>query len=149
MFGFAQSVEQAASPLTAFLIGPIAHFIFIPYMTTGKGVELIGGWIGIGRGIALVFVVTGLIGMTATLIAMRGKSENHGQSATRKIYADIAIVALSSSLSITSQAIAIFASLQERWFRYSSGKTLFHPSRLFPMSGGKVTRRPLNSPGKI
>lgn len=43
VFGFAQSVEQAASPLTAFLIGPIAQLIFIPFMTTGQGAELIGG----------------------------------------------------------------------------------------------------------
>src|SRR5690606_10078451 len=38
VFGFAQSVEQAASPLTAFLIGPITQFVFIPFMTTGAGV---------------------------------------------------------------------------------------------------------------
>lgn len=73
VFGFAQSVEQAASPLTAFLIGPIAQFIFIPYMTTGGGVELIGGWFGVGqgRGIALVFITTGFLGLVITLIAMR------------------------------------------------------------------------------
>ena len=34
VFGFAQSVEQAASPLTAFLISPLAQFFFIPLMTT-------------------------------------------------------------------------------------------------------------------
>ena len=37
VFGFAHSVEQAASPVTAFLIGPIAQLIFIPFMTTGAG----------------------------------------------------------------------------------------------------------------
>jgi MFS transporter, DHA3 family, multidrug efflux protein len=66
-------MEMAASPLTAFLIGPIAQFIFIPFMTTGAGVELIGGWFGTGpdRGIALVFTITGLIGLLMTLISMR------------------------------------------------------------------------------
>ena len=49
VFGFAQSIEQAASPLTAFMIGPIAQFIFIPFMTTGAGVEWIGSWFEIGR----------------------------------------------------------------------------------------------------
>lgn len=44
VFGFAHSVEQAASPLTAFFIGPITQLIFIPFMTTGRGVELIGSW---------------------------------------------------------------------------------------------------------
>ncbi|MGH3588133.1 MAG: MFS transporter, partial [Pseudonocardia sp.] len=39
VFGFAQSVEQAASPLTAFLISPVAQFVFIPFMTTGAGAD--------------------------------------------------------------------------------------------------------------
>ena len=76
VFGFAQSVEQAASPVTAFMIGPIAQFIFIPFMTTGKGVELIGNWFGVGsgRGIALVFITAGFIGLVVTLIAMRSRA---------------------------------------------------------------------------
>lgn len=75
VFGFAQSVEQAASPLTAFAIGPITQFIFIPFMTTGAGADLIGGWFGTGsdRGIALVFTVTGIIGLVVTLFAMNSK----------------------------------------------------------------------------
>ena len=39
VFGFAQSVEQAASPLTAFLIGPITQFAVIPFMTDGWGAQ--------------------------------------------------------------------------------------------------------------
>jgi len=75
VFGFAHSVEQAASPLTAFIIGPLAQYIFIPYMTTGAGVQLIGNWFGVGegRGIALVFTVTGVIGLIITLFAMKSK----------------------------------------------------------------------------
>ncbi len=75
VFGFAQSVEQSASPITAFLIGPLTQLIFIPFMTTGAGVDLIGDWFGTGqsRGIALVFVITGVIGLIATLIALRSK----------------------------------------------------------------------------
>lgn len=73
VFGFAQSVEQAASPITAFMIGPIAKFVFIPFMTTGTGVRLIGYWFGTGtdRGLALLFTVTGIVGLIITLIAMR------------------------------------------------------------------------------
>ena len=41
VFGFAQSVEQAASPLTAFLIGPLTQFFFIPLMTDGAGADAI------------------------------------------------------------------------------------------------------------
>src|SRR3712207_4087241 len=67
-----QSVEQAASPLTAFLISPVAQFVVIPFMTDGAGARTIGGWFGTGpdRGLALVFVVTALIGLLATLLAL-------------------------------------------------------------------------------
>lgn len=76
VFGFAQSVEQAASPITAFLIGPVAQLIFIPFMTTGSGVNLIGSWFGSGtdRGLALLFTVAGLIGLTVTLLCMRSSA---------------------------------------------------------------------------
>lgn len=76
VFGFAQSIEQAAAPITAFVIGPIAQFVFIPLMTTGAGAELIGGWFGTGtdRGIALVFILAGLIGLVVTLFAIRSKA---------------------------------------------------------------------------
>jgi len=76
VFGFAQSVEQAASPITAFLIGPIAQLIFIPFMTTGAGVDLLGPWFGTGtdRGLALLFSIAGLIGLIVTLLAMRSYS---------------------------------------------------------------------------
>ncbi|MBM2618466.1 MFS transporter [Actinoplanes sp. LDG1-06] len=75
VFGFAQSVEQAASPLTAFLISPIAQFVFIPFMTDGAGARLIGSWFGTGaaRGLALVFMITGVIGLIATAIALRSR----------------------------------------------------------------------------
>jgi DHA3 family multidrug efflux protein-like MFS transporter len=76
VFGFSQSVEQAASPLTAFLMGPIAQFLVIPFMTDGWGADTIGPWFGTGtdRGLALVFVVTGLVGMVATVLALRSRS---------------------------------------------------------------------------
>ena len=35
VFGFAQLVENAAAPLTAFLIGPLAETVFMPFMTDG------------------------------------------------------------------------------------------------------------------
>lgn len=71
VFGFASSVESIASPITVFLIGPLAQFVFIPFMTTGAGVALIGGWFGIGadRGIALIFILAGIIGALISLLA--------------------------------------------------------------------------------
>lgn len=76
VFGFAQSIEQAASPLTAFLLGPLTQFFFIPFMTDGgAGAQAIGDWFGTGanRGIALVFVVSGIIGLLATMLALSSK----------------------------------------------------------------------------
>lgn len=75
VFGFAQSVEQAASPLTAFMIGPFTEFVVIPFMTVGLGAEAIGGWFGTGpaRGMALVFTVAGIIGLIVTIIAFNSK----------------------------------------------------------------------------
>ena len=72
VFGFAQSVEQAASPLTAFLLAPFTELVVVPFMTDGAGARSIGGWFGTGadRAIALVFVVTGLIGLIGTLAAL-------------------------------------------------------------------------------
>ena len=75
VFGFAQSVEQAASPLTAFLISPIAQFVFVPFMTDGAGARTIGGWFGTGsdRGLALVFMLTGIVGLVGTGLALRSR----------------------------------------------------------------------------
>ena len=83
VFGFAQSVEQAASPLTAFLIAPLTQFIFVPLMTSGAGADLIGDWYGRGteRGIAIVFSITGLLGVLATLAAFRSQSYRQISSA--------------------------------------------------------------------
>jgi MFS transporter, DHA3 family, multidrug efflux protein len=76
VLGLALTIESAASPITTFLIGPIAQFFFIPFMTTGAGVTLIGDWFGVGpdRGIALVFIASGVIGLIVTLLALRSRS---------------------------------------------------------------------------
>jgi DHA3 family multidrug efflux protein-like MFS transporter len=76
VFGFAQSVEQAASPLTAFLISPLTQFAVIPFMSDGgTGARWIGGWFGTGpdRGIALVFVVVAVLGLALTTWALSSK----------------------------------------------------------------------------
>jgi DHA3 family multidrug efflux protein-like MFS transporter len=75
VFGFAQTLETAASPITAFLIGPIAQFWILPSMTDGALAESIGGWFGTGpaRGMALIFIVAGAIGLTVTLLALMSR----------------------------------------------------------------------------
>jgi DHA3 family multidrug efflux protein-like MFS transporter len=76
VFGFAQSVEQAASPLTAFIVGPITQIFIIPFMSTGAGARVIGEWYGTGpeRGMAVMFTIAGVLGVVAAGLGLRSKS---------------------------------------------------------------------------
>lgn len=76
VFGLAQAVESASSPLTAFIIAPVAQFIIIPYMKTDAGKQAFGWLLGAGeaRGIALVFVVASLIMLVVAIFAFRTRA---------------------------------------------------------------------------
>ena len=84
VFGFAQMVENAASPLTAFLMAPLAEAVFIPLMTDGAGARAIGSWWGVGpdRGMALLFTIAGLLGVAVTTLAWRSGSYRRLAAAT-------------------------------------------------------------------
>ncbi|QDG62176.1 MFS transporter [Pseudarthrobacter sp. NIBRBAC000502771] len=71
VFGFAMAFESAAAPVTAFLIAPIAQYWIIPYARSADGAALLAPLLGEGtsRGIALVFLVAGLIMILAALLA--------------------------------------------------------------------------------
>lgn len=73
VFGFAMTFETAAAPITAFLIAPIAEFWVIPYAQSDAGAAALEPWLGTGdaRGIALVFLISGLIMVAAGLVAFR------------------------------------------------------------------------------
>ncbi|SMH49046.1 MFS transporter, DHA3 family, multidrug efflux protein [Rathayibacter oskolensis] len=76
VFGFAAAFESAAAPVTSFLIAPIAEFALIPYMESSAGRSTFG-WLlgdGIGRGIALVFLIGGIIMVVAAGAAMLTRS---------------------------------------------------------------------------
>lgn len=73
VFGFAMAFETAATPITAFLIAPIAELWIIPYTRSDAGREALEPWLGTGdaRGIALIFLVAGLVMVAAALLAFR------------------------------------------------------------------------------
>ena len=76
VFGFAAAFESAAAPITAFLIAPIAEFLIIPFMDSRAGRDAFGWLLGDGeaRGIALVFLIAGLIMVAAAIAAFFTRS---------------------------------------------------------------------------
>ncbi|NUU32956.1 MFS transporter [Arthrobacter sp. C9C5] len=71
VFGFAMAFESAAAPITAFLIAPIAQVWIIPYARSAEGAAQLAPLLGEGasRGIALVFLISGVILIAAALLA--------------------------------------------------------------------------------
>jgi DHA3 family multidrug efflux protein-like MFS transporter len=71
VFGFAASVESAAAPISAFIVGPIAQFWLIPFMASTEGQDAFGWLLGEGeaRGIALVFVLASALLLVVVLLA--------------------------------------------------------------------------------
>ncbi|WP_370525786.1 MFS transporter [Actinotalea sp. JY-7876] len=73
VFGVAMTFESAATPITAFLIAPLAEFWIIPYARSDAGSAALRPLLGDGdaRGIALVFLLGGLLMVVAGLLAFR------------------------------------------------------------------------------
>jgi DHA3 family multidrug efflux protein-like MFS transporter len=63
VFGFAKTFEAAAAPVTSLAIGPIAEFFVIPHLRTPAGQAEWAWLLGTGeaRGIALIFLIAGLV----------------------------------------------------------------------------------------
>lgn len=76
VFGFAQSVENIASPLTAFLVGPLTQFLVMPWVAGGGIDRIVGNWWGTtpDRAMAVMFVLAGIIGIIVTLFAFKSRS---------------------------------------------------------------------------
>lgn len=76
VFGFAQSIEAAAAPITAFMVGPIAELWILPYMKTEVGKQQFEWLLGTGdvRGIALIFLASGIIMVLLAIMAFRTRS---------------------------------------------------------------------------
>lgn len=75
VFGFAASVESAAAPISAFIVGPLAQFWLIPFMASTEGQESLGWLLGDGeaRGIALVFVIASALLLVVVLLAFASR----------------------------------------------------------------------------
>ena len=76
VFGFAQSIETASTPVAAFVVGPLAQFLLIPFMATDAGRSSFGWLLGDGqaRGIALTFVVASSVMLVVVLLAFSSKA---------------------------------------------------------------------------
>ncbi|HEX4816225.1 MAG TPA: MFS transporter [Nonomuraea sp.] len=76
VFGFAQSVESASTPVAAFVVGPAAQFLLIPYMASEPGRAAFGWLLGEGqaRGLALTFVLASLVMLIVVLLAFRSRA---------------------------------------------------------------------------
>ncbi|MFC5338111.1 MFS transporter [Leucobacter denitrificans] len=76
VFGFAATFEAATAPITAFIIAPIAEFIVVPYMQSPAGAAQWQWLLGTGeaRGMALIFVIAGLLSLLLALGAMLTRS---------------------------------------------------------------------------
>jgi DHA3 family multidrug efflux protein-like MFS transporter len=57
-------------------MAPLAETVFMPTMTDGRGAAWIGDWFGTGpeRGIGLMFVLAGALGVAVTALARASRS---------------------------------------------------------------------------
>lgn len=86
VFGFAQALESAAAPVTAFLVAPIAEFWVIPYVQSEAGASQFEWLLGRGdtRGIALVFLISGAVLALSGALAFTTKTYRHISAAYSK-----------------------------------------------------------------
>lgn len=72
VFGFAVSLESAAAPVSAFLVGPLAEFVVIPFMETRAGRDAWGWLLGEGeaRGMALMFTLASIVMLVIVTLAL-------------------------------------------------------------------------------
>lgn len=69
-------MENIASPLTAFLVGPLTQFLVMPWVAGGGMNTLVWNWWGTSpdRAMAVVFVGAGMLGIMMTIFAFGSRS---------------------------------------------------------------------------
>jgi len=72
VFGFANTFEAAAAPVTALLIAPLAELWIIPALRTEEGMRLWAPLLGAGhnRGIALILLAAGIACVLLVVVAL-------------------------------------------------------------------------------
>ncbi|WP_416370907.1 MFS transporter [Timonella senegalensis] len=92
VFGFANTFEAAAAPLTALIVAPIAELWIIPLLRTEEGLRPWKAMLGSGehRGIALILLVTGTL---CTLFVLAAFASPQYRMLSRR-YADLEPAAL-------------------------------------------------------
>lgn len=75
VFGLAMAVELAANPLSAIVVAVLAQAYIIPWMNTPAGQETFGWLLGTGptRGMALMYLFSGLIMLLVVLLALASR----------------------------------------------------------------------------
>jgi DHA3 family multidrug efflux protein-like MFS transporter len=76
VFGLATSIESAAAPVSAFLIGPLAEFVILPALRVPETAQSYAWLLGTGeaRGIALVFLGSSLLLLVVVLLAFASRA---------------------------------------------------------------------------
>ncbi|MDQ0755064.1 MFS transporter [Arthrobacter sp. B3I4] len=99
VFGFAMAFESAAAPVTAFLIAPIAQVWIIPYARSAEGAAQLAPLLGEGtsRGIALVFLIAGVILIAAALLAFLAPVYRRVSASYAGVGADVSATAETGS----------------------------------------------------
>ncbi|WP_081684029.1 MFS transporter [Granulicoccus phenolivorans] len=89
VFGFAGAFEASAAPITAFLLAPLAQLWIIPWAAGPEGARTLAPLLGYGaaRGIALIFLVTGLLMMLAAALALLSPVYRRVSAAYRELAA--------------------------------------------------------------
>jgi amino acid adenylation domain-containing protein len=71
VFGARQFIEDLTVPIAALVAGPLVDDVLEPWMADGKGGADLFGWMvgsGAGAGMALVFVVIGVLGVLVAIV---------------------------------------------------------------------------------
>ncbi len=75
VFGFAMALESGAAPVAAFVVAPLAEVWILPWARSDVGRDALRPLLGDGhgRGIALIFLVAGLLMVLVALLGFRSR----------------------------------------------------------------------------